>query len=114
MIPADGFDTSRHYDETQLGYVRLQTAVTLLKYLSELCVSELPAGAPYSDGVIRRLTKELEKELRAYVWEIAPDALPPEVRVYVRTRPAFTKGRPKKEPPKTPPTASQSGSQSGG
>lgn len=110
MIPVDGFDTFRHYDSTQLGYVRLQTAVNVLKYLSELCVSELPAGAPYSESVIRRLTKELEKELRAYVGEIAPDALPPEVRVYVRTRPAFTKGG----SPKEPPTASWDGAQSGG
>ena len=103
MIPLDGFDTFRHYDSTQLGYIRLQTAVNLLKYLSELCVSELPAGVPYSETSIRRLTKELEKELRAYVKEIAPDALPPEVRVYVRTRQAFTRGRPKKEFPEGSP-----------
>lgn len=92
---------TEYYDETQFGYIRLQSAVQLLDYLAGLYVDELPSGTSQAPCAVRRLTTALEAELRLYVGEIAPDLLPPLRKAqrgvsYVRPpRQAFTGGRPK-------------------
>ena len=81
------------YDSTQLGYIRLQTAINLLEYLSTLYVAELPESTIATPSAVRRLTKELEKELQAYIMRVAPDALPGRRKTPIRR--AFSSGKPR-------------------
>lgn len=91
----------RAYDPTQLGYIRLQTAVNLLDYLSGLYEDETPEGTNWEPSRIRSLTDDLEKELRQYVGRIAPDLLCPERKTRqeigsLKPRQPFKGGKPKK------------------
>lgn len=109
------------YDSTQLGYIRLQTAVNLLDYLSGLYEDETPEGTNWEPSRIRELVSDLEGELRQYVGRIAPDLLCPERKTrrgvgYLRPRQPFTGGRPKKpegdsqtEPERRPPEGGAGG-----
>ena len=89
------------YDETQIGYIRLQSALNLLDYLSGLFYDELPESTTGTPSAVRKLTTALEQELRAYVAGIAPQLLCPERKTkqglnYLRPRQTFTGGRPRK------------------
>lgn len=89
------------YDETQMGYIRLQSALNLLDYLSGLYYDELPESTTGAPTAVRKLTTALERELRAYVVGIAPQLLCPERKTkrglnYLRPRQPFTGGRPQK------------------
>lgn len=89
----------RWYDETQRSYIQLQSAVQLLDYLAGLYSWELPAGTSYAPSAVRRLTIALERELRLYVGEIAPDLLPPLREVRGESHGSRPRGSKASEPP---------------
>lgn len=106
------------YDETQFGYIRLQTAVNLLDYLAGLYVDELPGSDAVGDCSVRRHTIALEAALRSYVGRIAPDLLMParkatRGRNYLCPRQPFTGGRPRKPPEGAPGTCLPEGGRAG-